>query len=411
MTARPSVLAVTSQLPWPLNTGGHLRTFHLLRELSVDFRVRLIAGMRPDQIGDANALRQAGIDVHPVDLASTGPIGQAAHVMSAAAQSEPYVLYRRHDRREVRAAVRRHVSAARPDLLYLDHLDSWSFAGEANALPTVLDLHNLYSLLIRREADAASRPWIVRTYLRREGRLLERIERAAVRGAGAVFAVSPAERQHFAALREGDVQLIPNGVDCARYAALPTGRVDSRPVILFIGTLSWPPNRAAALRLATDVLPAIQRTHPDASLTLVGRDPSPEIRALASNPAIRVMGSVDDILPFLAEARLLAVPLDAGGGTRLKILEAFAAGLPVASTPIGCEGIDAEPGRELLVGDGDRFIDAVRTLVSNPVDGAAVAHHARQLALTRYDWRVIGAAARTAVRQVIGRGSNGQAGQ
>src|SRR5262249_22051149 len=153
---------------------------------------------------------------------------------------------RRHDRRAVRHALRAEIARERPDVLYLDHLDSFPFARVAPQLPIVLDLHNIYSLIARREAADPARRFIARAYLAREARLLDRVERRAVRAADLVFSVSEQERAHFGRIGGSTVALIENGVESARYASLPVSRAVSPPTILFIGTLSWPPNAGAA---------------------------------------------------------------------------------------------------------------------------------------------------------------------
>src|SRR5262245_19931482 len=148
-----SILAITSELPWPLDTGGHIRSFHLLTGLARRFRVRLVAGVtRPNDDG-VQALERAGVGVHPVTLGLRRPIGEAARLLSSVIRREPYVLYRRHDRPEMRAAVARAIAAEPPDVLYLDHLDSAVFADLFPGGRIVADLHNVYSLIAERASQ------------------------------------------------------------------------------------------------------------------------------------------------------------------------------------------------------------------------------------------------------------------
>ena len=393
----PSILAVTSELPWPLTAGGRLRTYHLLRQLAAEFRVRLVAGVPLDQREHVDALAASGILVRPAFLRPRAPLAESGRLLASALSREPYVLYRRHDRSEVRAVLRAEIGKEPPDALYLDHLDSFVFAGEVSRTPTALDLHNIYSLLIRREASASSRTWPARRFLSREAALLERIEGRAVRCADVIFSVSEQEQAHFARIRGSAVHLVPNGVDCAKYAQLPTGRSSAPPAILFIGTMSWPANVQAARFLASVVLPEVQQRIPDATLTIVGRDPGPDVLRLARAPDVTVAGNVPDILPYLGNARLLAVPLESGGGTRLKILEAFAAGLPVVSTAIGSEGLGVADGRELTIAEPPGFAQAVSALLLDPAAADAQAERARMLARDRYDWGIIGQTVRAAI--------------
>ena len=120
-----SVLAVTSELPWPLDTGGHLRTYHLLRGLTEGFNVSLVAGVAPDRREDVAAVEAAGIHVRAVTLPRRTRVTEAARALSAATAGEPYALYRRHGRPQIREAFETELASSRPDAMYLDHLDSF----------------------------------------------------------------------------------------------------------------------------------------------------------------------------------------------------------------------------------------------------------------------------------------------
>src|SRR4051794_33840211 len=177
LPARPSILAITSELPWPLDRGGHLRSFHLLRGLAADFDLRLVAPIEPGQESLVPALSAEGIRVCAVPVGQRRAPIETLRVFRAALTREPYVLFRRHDRASVRHSVETQVAVNRPDLLYLDHLDSALYA-DACRVPAILDVHNVYSALVRRTAEEQPHR-IVGQYLRGEARLLERAERRA----------------------------------------------------------------------------------------------------------------------------------------------------------------------------------------------------------------------------------------
>ena len=396
----PSVLAVTSELPWPLNTGGHLRTFHLLRSLAARFRVRLVIAGSPGLEEGIEVLREHGVEVTPATVAPRTTAREVLRAATAAARGEPYVLYRRHDRRGVRLAIQRQMHRERPDLLYLDHLDSLLYRNAAHDVPTIVDLHNIYSELVRR--SALEQPSTAkRRYLLRESRLLIGSERRAGQLANALFTVSEGDNAYFRSLGARSTYVVPNGVDCKSYAGLPAGRHSSTPKLLYLGCLSWGPNAAAADYLAKQILPRVREAIPCVELLIVGRDPTEAVRALEQLPGVVVAGNVPDVRPYLQKASALAVPLEAGGGTRLKILEAFSAGLPVVSTPVGCEGLDASPGEHLIVADRTHFAEAIVGLLKNPLTGERLAARARYFVNQRFDWEAIGDSACTAVEAVI----------
>jgi glycosyltransferase involved in cell wall biosynthesis len=401
--ARPrSVLAVTSELPWPLDSGGHLRTFHLLASLATQFDVRLVTGGAATASG-LEALGRAGIRVTSVEVPARQWPREAWRATRSAARRKAYVMYERHGHGEVARAIQAEFQRERPDLCYLDHLDSLVFAEQCSGVPTVIDLHNVYSQLLDRTARESYRG-LMRMYLLREARLLAASEHRASRIATTVLASSRADCDHFESLGAKTTCLVPNGVDCRALRRLPVGREGKAPVILYVGTMSWEPNAQAAVYLARVVLPQVRAQIPGCRLRIVGRDPGPAVRALANEPGVEVAGRVAEMIPHLAEAHALAVPLEAGGGTRLKILEAFAAGLPVVSTPIGCEGIDATSGEHLIVAEREDFAASLCALLRDPSRSEQLATRARALALSRYDWSVVGGLACRAVSNAADQG-------
>lgn len=396
---RPALLAITSQLPWPLDRGGHLRSYHLLRALARRFQVRLIGGVTEATADDGvAALRGAGIDPIPAPLAARTAWREALRVSAAALRGEPYVLYRRHARRAMLRVLRETLRGGPPDVFYLDQLDSLLFAPWCTGAPRVINLYNVDSALVRRAAAHA--PRVARPYTGYQARLLERMEQRAARTADLLLGVSDQDVRYFSELG-APTCLVPNGVDCAAYADLPSGARSGTPLLLYVGDMSWAPNGAAAEQLARTVLPAVRAQRPDARLRIVGRDPTAAVRALAALPGVEVTGTVADVRPHLAAAHLLAVPLAAAGGTRLKILEAFAAGLPVVSTAVGCEGLPVRDGVHLAVASDARFADAVLALLNDPARAAERADRARALVRSDYDWHIVGARACTAVETLL----------
>jgi glycosyltransferase involved in cell wall biosynthesis len=215
--------------------------------------------------------------------------------------------------------------------------------------------------------------------------------------------VSDPDAAHFRTLGARRVCVVPNGVDCSLYARLPAAVKAGPPVVLFVGAMAWKPNISAAAFLARRVFPAVLQRFPAARLRIIGRDPAPEVTALSSLPGVEVLGRVADMVPHLEQAHCLAVPLDAGGGTRLKILEAFAAGVPVVSTSVGLEGIAAVPGREAVVAEREHFAETLIDFLASPAQTGRVAVAARELALRRYDWSVVGESLDNAVAPLIER--------
>jgi glycosyltransferase involved in cell wall biosynthesis len=386
-----NILAVTSEVPWPLDSGGHLRTYHLLRALATHHQVRLVAPVFATANEDNRAaLERAGIASRFVSVSPRTRAAEYKKAIVAASRREPYVMFARHRYSAVRQMLIEESRRSTPDLLYLDHLDSLVYACEPLDAPRVLDMHNIYSRLTARgavEAQGCIRRW----YLLREARLLARMEQHAACMARTIFAVSDIEAVYFHSIGAQRVVVVPNGVDWAAYQSLPTGSRTGPPTILYIGSLAWAPNLSAARHLATKVLPFVRGHLPQARLTIVGHDPPADLLALArADDHITIAENVGDVRPHLRHAHVLAVPLQSGSGTRLKILEAFAAGLPVVSTSVGCEGIHATPGEDLVVADLPQFAATIVEVLRDPSRAQQRARHARQLVRDLYDWGTIG---------------------
>ena len=182
-----------------------------------------------------------------------------------------------------------------------------------------------------------------------------------------------------------EVLMVPNGVDCSTLHPGPSIETGP-PSLVFTGDMGFEPNVDAALMLATRIFPEISRMHPDASLHLVGRNPDPRLRAI-STPGITVTGEVEDMLPYLQAATVYVAPLTTGAGTRTKLLEAMAVGLPIVTSSVGIEGIEAVVNRDVVIADDSpKTIAAVRRLLETPAERHRLGAAARELAEQRYDW-------------------------
>jgi len=260
--------------------------------------------------------------------------------------------------------------------------------------PSILFTHNVEAEIWRRHAENAAgrlsqalyrQQW--RRMLRFEGRTLARFDR--------ILAVSDADDQTFRRLY-GDMELPPidvvaTGVDTTFFTPTPEAFV--RPGHLaFVGSMDWMPNEDAVLFFCRDVLPRIRREAPDVTLSIIGRSPTAAVKRLAQEAGIDVTGTVDDVRAHLGPACATIVPLRVGGGTRLKIFEAMAAGKAVVSTTIGAEGLPTESGRHLLIADGaEGFAEAVLRVVREPDLRRRLEREARSLVTQHYDWSVAAA--------------------
>ena len=201
-----------------------------------------------------------------------------------------------------------------------------------------------------------------------------------------VLVVSEVDKTRWRRARpDRKVLVVPNGVDCAAVRPGPSSK-DGPPVILFTGDMGFAPNVDAAMLLATRLFPEIRLRHPDAELCLVGRDPDPRIRKLVG-AGIIVTGEVPDMAPHLHMATVYVAPHFTGAGTRTKIFEAMAAGLPIVTTSVGIEGIDAKHGQDVLLADDQpSLVEAVLRLLGDTAEREHLGTNARLLVEQKYDW-------------------------
>jgi glycosyltransferase involved in cell wall biosynthesis len=183
---------------------------------------------------------------------------------------------------------------------------------------------------------------------------------------------------------------VPTGVDTDYFAPAAPHPTDSRDLV-FVGSMDWMPNDDGIRWFAQAVFPLVRQRQPDATLTVVGRSPSADMQRLAERtPGIRVTGSVPDVRPYLQRAVASVVPLRIGGGTRLKVFEAMAAGAPVVSTAIGAEGLPVQHGRHLLIADSpEAQAEAIVHLLTDRASALAMADRAREYVCTHCSWNAV----------------------
>jgi sugar transferase (PEP-CTERM/EpsH1 system associated) len=275
--------------------------------------------------------------------------------------------------------------------------------------PSILFTHNVEAEIWRRHAENTGRlpaRWLYRQQWRRmarfEGRTLARFDR--------ILAVSDADAVSFGRLYgrqlRSPIDVVATGVDTTYFT--PTPEAFLRPKHLaFVGSMDWMPNEDAVLFFCREILPRVRAAEPEVTLAIIGRSPTAAVRRLAQDAGVEVTGTVDDVRTHLGAAGATIVPLRVGGGTRLKIFEAMAAGKAVVSTTIGAEGLPTESGRHLLIADGpEAFAAAVLRVVRDADLRRRLEREARALVTRHYDWSV---AADQLERSLIDAASSGTA--
>ncbi|MEQ1855831.1 MAG: glycosyltransferase family 4 protein [Longimicrobiales bacterium] len=291
-----------------------------------------------------------------------------------------------HESSEARTAIRDLASRNTFDLVHVDSLDLMAYLPNLPAAPIVLAHHNVESSLLRRRANVER--GLMKTYVRHQAKLVEQAEREWCRRVDLNVAVSDADAQQLREFANGtDVLVTPNGVDTKSLLPSPG---EPKGGLLFVGGYSWFPNADAMGYFADEILPLIRRARPETTVRWIGRDTT-EARQRFAEHGIEMLGYVADIRPFVEEATCVVVPLRIGGGTRLKILDAWSLGKAVVSTSVGCEGLEARSGTNIMVEDTPQgFADVTLRILGDGDLRRALEQGGRDTAVRLYDWDSLG---------------------
>jgi glycosyltransferase involved in cell wall biosynthesis len=245
-----------------------------------------------------------------------------------------------------------------------------------------------------------------RIYANANWRKLRREELGIYREADGVYLCSAAdERRLLDHIPKARTAVIPNAADVEYYRPRPADPPRDGRTVVYFGLLSTVPNIDAVIHFVRDIWPRIAKAHPAAHCKIIGGQPPSSLLALAG-PKIELTGFVSDLRPHLAAAAAVVVPLRLGGGTRLKIVEAMAMGKAIVSTTLGAEGIEAVPGRDILIEDEPAaFANAVGRLLSEPGLAARIGQSAQRLAVERYAWSGAAQALEDFYRRILEAGS------
>jgi sugar transferase (PEP-CTERM/EpsH1 system associated) len=382
-------LFLAHRVPYPPDRGDKMRSYHLLRRLAELGPVHLATFADDDaDVAHAEALRPLVRRLHVERRTRATSVAGVASLLRGAPIS-------------VEAFASRSMQAAVDGILAAEAIDTlFVFSGQmaqfvpAGAPRFVMDFVDVDSAKFADYAKSSKGP--VAWLHRREARLLGRFERAVAQRADVSLFVSEAEANLFRrdiAAPDSAVAVLENGIDLVTYtpdATFPPLDGKQRgagPLIVFTGQMDYRPNIAAALRFAERVLPAIRAVHADARFAVVGRRPDAALRRIDGVDGVHVTGEVADVRSWLAAADIVVAPLEIARGIQNKVLEGMAMARPVVASPQAFEGIDAQPGRDLIVAQTDAMAAEILALIAAPDKALAMGAAARALVERRYAWK------------------------
>lgn len=388
------ILFLLPSVPVPATSGARIRNESLLRLAGEDHAVDALSFGTPrdgERLGSLVRRAEVLPELPRGGCQRAGGLLRSPHPDIAQRLWSPAML----------ARVRQYLSSERYDVVQAEGIE---MAHYLRAVPaparTVYDAHNAELLLQRRayetaRADARRQPAraVAAAYSWTQWRKLETFERQVVRDASLTLAVSQHDANQLAALAgpHSRIAVVPNGIDLTRFpfrVPLPAAR---EPELLFVGKLDFRPNSEGVAWLVNHVMPLVFQRAPRARLVVVGAHPPAWlVNAMQSDNRIAVTGAVEDERHYLRRASLCLLPMQVGGGSRLKALVAMASGVPVLSTHLGMEGLDAVQGHHFIRAEtAEEWSDAVAALLGDVDRRTRLAKAGRDLVEQRYDWRAV----------------------
>jgi glycosyltransferase involved in cell wall biosynthesis len=396
------ILVIAQQLPYPADTGGKIRHFQLYSRLARDHHITWVAPVGAEAAAGVSGSLTFCDQVVPlppsrsIRLPTSGWPNLLARFIA-------HLHWRRlfefcfgyvyadglcwvQGTPERRAAVQQIADSSSWDSIICESIGSVELAPHAQTVPVLVSLFDVQSELFRRLRHVSAWTWEDRLFCIPELLKIRRYERQHYRQFDAAIAVSEHDKALLARLCPGlEIDVIDNGVDTAQYQSRLEAEIENR--LAFVGSYGYSPNRDAVVYFAEQMLPRIRAVIPDTTLMVVGKDAPAELGRISG---VDVIGAVPDVRPYLYQASVVVVPLRVGSGTRIKILEAMAAGRAIVTTSVGVEGLRVQNGRHLVIADGPKdFAEAVTQLLWDPGLRQEIGANARKLVEQEYDWSML----------------------
>jgi glycosyltransferase involved in cell wall biosynthesis len=395
------VLWASHLVPYPPKSGVHLRSYHLLRAVAGKHEVDLVAFVQEQWLrvfyesptdGLEDCRRQLSGFCHSVRFLKIEgmkrPGGKRRMALEGLVMPTPYSI------RWLQGPVARaeFLRAGREGyaLAHFDTIGLAPYRPLVNARTASLGHHNIESqMLLRRASNEANA--LKKAYFFLEGKRLQRYEAREAPQFQVNITCSDLDSERLAAIAPSAQTIaVPNGVDIDYFQ--PGGAEEPAPSLVFVGSLNWYPNVDAMLYLLREIWPLLRVRFPQLQLHVVGSAPPQQLVSEAARAGgVHVHGFVDDVRPYIRDATVYVCPIRDGGGTKLKLLDAFAMGKCVVAHPIACEGIDAVPGVHVEhAAQPAEFVERIGALLGDPERRNALGRAARELAVRRYSFNRIG---------------------
>ncbi len=387
---KPGLLYLVHRIPYPPNKGDKIRSFNLLRVLAKHFRIYL--GTFVDDPLDRQYIEQAGAFCEQAHFAELRPraarIKSLKGLLTGEALTLPYYSDRGLARWVERVVRKERLQGA---VVFSSSMAQYVMQDKFGSLKRIVDFVDMDSDKWRQYAP--TRPWPMSWVYAREAEKLQDFEMRVIETFDAGLFVSRPEAALFNRLSPGfenKIGYAENGVDLDFFkpnAGLESPYASNEQPLVFVGAMDYWPNVDAVVWFVREMFPAVRKRVPDATFYIVGGNPGSTVNALAAENAVVVTGRVDDVRPYVAHAKVSVAPIRIARGVQNKVLESMAMGRPTVVTKAALEGIDAVPGRDLvLASDNAEFVRSVCDLLADPNAGDELGKAARAYAEKACDW-------------------------
>jgi len=385
MAAQSSAaLFLSPEAPYPLAGGGALRSASLLNFLAQHYELDMVAFHEPGAACPEHHLPPGLVRrLHVIDLPRNArhALARTARNAGRLARGVPPLIDRFAGFGQQVAEA---VQGRRYAVSVIEHFWCAPYWEQVAAVSdaTILDLHNIESVLHERcaRAESGAQAFAHRAFQKVSRRLEERwLPKFSY-----LLAPSESDATLLRSIAPDSAVLVYRN----SIPGSPLPRLPEEDAVVFSGNLEYHPNISAVRYFRNEIWPALRERWPGLVWRLVGKNPHAVAKIVSGDSRIQLSGSVSDAIPVLARAKVAVVPLLAGSGTRIKILEAWAAGVPVVSTPLGAEGLPARDSQHLLLaGDPRAFADAVSSLLADPLLRRRIGQAGRYLFECEFTWQ------------------------
>lgn len=384
------ILMIADHIPFPPLSGASIRNYNLAKRISTEHDLWMATLVdNEEEASYVPEMMKFCKGIETVEIQHSNALDHPFEAIQFMKRGRPIEL-RHYLSKELINKIRTLRSKIDFDIVDIENSHMglyWEALLPLQKTKTILTFHDVVFSKFDRISKLEPRlPRKLRTRL--YSTLMRRWEPFYMEHFSRCIAVSESDRRLLLASNPSlKIDVVPNGIDTKRYQPLPGST--GIPALIFVGNMDYRPNIDAVLYFYQHIYPQIKEAIPETRLWIIGINPHREIWDLASDDTY-VTGSVDDVRPYYERSTICIVPLRAGGGTRLKILEAMALGRPVISTSIGCEGLDVVDGKHLLIADTPKqFVEKTLLLLRDTNLRQRISEAARKLVVARYDWDVI----------------------